>query len=553
MPTIELNRNVIEKILGKRLPDKELRERISMFGTPVEELTKDEIKVEVFPNRPDLLSERGFGRAFASFLGIKKGLKEYSIKDSKQKVIVDGSVSKVRPFTVCAIVNGINFNDETIKEVIKIQEKLHITYGRNRKRCAIGVYPLEKISFPVRYLAKKPEEIRFRPLDGKSVMNGRQILETHPTGREHKHLLKNEDVYPVFIDSTNKILSMPPIINSDDVGKVDVKTKNVFVECTGFDLNVLKKCLNMIVCALSDIGGEIYSVNVEYKGKTVKTPDLNPEKLKLDISYVNKRLGLNLKDGEIKTLLEKMGFGYSSGNALIPAYRTDIIHQIDLVEDIAIAYGYDNFVEEIPRISTIGREDDFERFKGRVANILVGMGFDEMNSTNIIDERTQKDKMLSATKPVMLFNSLTSEYNSLRNMILPGLLSALQQNKNSEYPQNIFEIGNVFKFDKTGKSETGIIENTRVCVALCHKNAGFTEVRQKFDRLMNLIGVNYGVNIGEHNSFIPGRVARASVNGVDVAYFGEINPHVIVNFGLNMPVAAFELNLTELFNLLRFK
>lgn len=548
MPTIEFNRNSVEKVIGKKLPDKELRERITMFGTPVEGLTNNEIKLEIFPNRPDLLSEHGFGRGFSSFLGLKKGLRKYSVEDSREKVIVDNSVKEVRPYTACAIVKGLDINDERLKEIIKTQEKLHLTYGRHRKRCAIGVYPLNKISFPVRYVAKKPEDIKFTPLEGARIMNGKQILEIHPTGKEYKHLLEKEKAYPIFIDSMNKVLSMPPIINSDDIGKVEIGTKDVFVECTGFDFNVVKKCLNMVVCTLGDMGGRIYSVSVEYSGKKEKTPNLEPEKIKIDLNYVNKRLGINFKENEIKELLSKMGIGYEKGYAYIPPFRTDILHQIDLVEDIAIAHGYENFKEEIPNVLTDGKEDGFEKFKKRVVEILIGMDLEEINSTNITESKTQTQKMLLNFKPVMLHNSLTSEYDSLRGLLLSGLMNAFKQNRNSEYPQNIFEIGTVFKLDKTGKSETGITENTRVAVALCHKNAGYTEIRQKFDRLMKLLDVKYEIKVQEHGSFIPGRVARASVNNVDVAYFGEIHPGVIVNFELEVPVAAFELNLTELYN-----
>jgi phenylalanyl-tRNA synthetase beta chain len=553
MPTIDLNRKTVERIVGKRLEDKELKYRISMFGTPVEELTKNEIKIEVFPNRPDLLSEQGFARAFSSFLGIERGLKQYKVSNSGQKVVVDSSVSKVRPFTACAIIKGLKFDNERIKEVIKIQEKLHITYGRHRKRCAVGIYPLEKITFPVKYTAKKPNDIRFSPLESGKLMTGAQILEQHPAGKEYKHLLSNESVYPIFVDSENKILSMPPIINSHEVGKIVPGTNDVFVECTGFDLRVLNKCLNMIVSALADMGGSIYSVDVVYGGKHSRTPNLEPDKMKIDIEYVNERLGLSLKENEVKMLLEKMGFGYSNKTAYIPAYRADILHQIDLVEDVAIAYGYENLKEEIPNVSTIGKEDDFEKFKSKIANILVGMGLNETNSTHITDSVVQTKKMLLDFKPIMLANSLTSEYNSLRGLMMPSLLMALQQNKDNEYPQNTFEIGNIFKRDKTGKSETGIIENARLAVVLCHRSANFTEIRQKFDRLMKLIGIEYSVKEKEHPSFIPGRVARIIVNNVDVAYLGEIHPQILVNFELEMPIAAFEINLSELFEAIKFK
>jgi phenylalanyl-tRNA synthetase beta chain len=551
MPTIELDRKRVEQIIGRRLEDADLKYNISMFGTPVEELTKNEIKVEIFPNRPDLLSEQGFGRAFASFLGKKQGLRLYHVHDSAEKVIVEKAVDAVRPHIACAIVKGLKFDSQQIKELIKIQEKLHITYGRNRKRCAIGIYPLDKIRFPVTYTAKKPSDIAFWPLESSRIMTAVQILEQHPTGKEYGHLLEKEKTYPLLIDAQNEVLSMPPIINSHIIGKIVPGTTDVFVECTGFDYKILSKCVNIIVAALADMGGSIYSLSIA-KGKTTKSPDLIPERMKVDLGYVNTRLGLDLKEKEVRALLGRMGFGYDARKkqALIPPYRADILHQIDLVEDVAIAYGYDRFKEELPHVATIAKEDEFEQFKAKIATILIGMGLDELNSTNIIDEKIQTKNMLLTFKPVMLANALTSEYNSLRNLVLPSLLIALQQNKDKEYPQNIFEIGTIFKRDKEGRTETGIVEQTRAAVAVCHNNAGFTEIKQKLDRLMRLLGAQHKVSEKEHASFVPGRTARISVDGVDVAYCGEVHPRVLTNFELGMPVAAFELNLTELFNAL---
>jgi phenylalanyl-tRNA synthetase beta chain len=257
MPSVTLNRKVVDKLLGKKLPLEQLKERISMLGTDLEDVTDTEISVEIFPNRPDMLSEQGFARALSSFLGVDKGLKQYTAKKSDYKVIIDSSVNEVRPFTACAVVKKLHFDDEKIKEIIQIQEKLHITYGRHRKRCAIGIYPIEKISFPIRYRARNPSDIKFMPLDFTRELTGLQILSSHPTGREYVHLLEGKKKFPVFEDSKGKILSMPPIINSHETGKITHDTKEVFIECSGFDLNVQIKCINIIAACLADMGGEV--------------------------------------------------------------------------------------------------------------------------------------------------------------------------------------------------------------------------------------------------------------------------------------------------------
>ena len=430
MPTITLNKKVFEKLVGKKLPLEQLKDRISMLGTDLEGINGNEIEVEIFPNRPDLLSEQGFARAFSSFIGVKTGLRDYQVKSSGEKVIVDKSVQGIRDFTACAIVKGLNFDDEKIREIVQIQEKLHITYGRNRKKAAIGIYPMEKIKFPITYRADKPEQIKFRPLEAKGELTGLQILSQHKAGREFGHLLEGLSKFPYFVDADKKVLSMPPIINSHETGKISEKTKDVFVECSGFDYQTLKTCLNIIVTALADMGGKIFSLELNYGTKKV-SPDLIPGEMKLDLDYVNKRLGVYLSEKEVVTLLGRMGFGFEKGMVLIPAYRADILHQVDLVEDIAIAYGYENFEEEIPNVATIGEEDKLEKYFKKVREILIGYGLLEVKNYHLITKEEMNEKMELNEKLIPLKNSM-GDYNHLRNSILPSLMKNLIRVKKPE-------------------------------------------------------------------------------------------------------------------------
>ncbi|NQV08610.1 phenylalanine--tRNA ligase subunit beta [Candidatus Woesearchaeota archaeon] len=547
MPTVTLNRKVFENLVGKKISDNELKDRISMIGTDLESLDKNEIVVEIFPNRPDMLSEQGFGRALSSFMDIKTGLKRFEVKPSGDKVIIDKSVKNIRPYTTCAIVKGLKFTDEKIRELIQIQEKLDVTFCRKRKKAAIGIYPFEKIKTPIRYLALKPEDIKFIPLESKEIMNANQILIKHPTGRKYGHLLEGLKLYPVFIDANNEVLSVPPIINSDNTGRITENTTDVFIECSGFDFKVLNDLLNIIVTALEEMGGKIYSMELVYPEKKRTTPILEPRKMKIKTSYVNKILGLDLKEKEIKKLLERMGFGYNKENVLIPPYRSDILHEIDLVEDISIAYGYENLKPEIPNIATIGVEDGFSKFKNKISNILVGLKLLETNTYHISNKQDQANKMELNIKPIELENALTIEYDVMRSWMVPSLLGVLSTNKHNEYSQNLFESGIVFK---KGGSETGVEEFTRLAVVTTHKDTNFTEVKQILDYLLNGVGLKAEIQDTEHPSFIPGRVGRVSVNGKNVAYIGELSPKVLSNWGIEMPVSCFELNLTELYKLI---
>ena len=550
MPTINVNRKVFEKLIGKKLSLEKLKDRISMLGTDLEEVSDKEIVVEVFPNRPDMLSDQGLARAFSSFIGVHTGLKKYNVKKSNEKVIVEKSVNSVRPFTACAIIKNLKFDDETIREVVQIQEKLHVTYGRNRRKAAIGIYPCEKIKFPITFAAEEPKKIKFRPLEFPSELTGDKLLQRHPAGREYGNLLEGLKKYPVFKDADGKVLSVPPIINSHDTGKITEKTKDVFIECSGFDFDVLRKCLNIIVTAFADMGGDIYSMDLVYKAnnKNYLSPDLTPEEMKVDIDYIKKILGLDLNESDIKKNLEKMGYDYKNKTAFIPAYRTDVMHQIDLAEDVAIAYGYENIAEEIPEISTIASESRFHNFKNKIANILVGLGFLETSTYSLSNNKIQNAMMGTNIDLISVKNPSSKDYSKLRSWIIPILMQILAENKHYDYPQRLFEMGRIFK--KSNKTETKTEENIRLAVLITESKTDFTQIKQILDVLFNAIDLKYSIKETEHESFISGRVARVSVKNKYVAFIGEINPKVIEIFGLKFPVSALELNLTELYDLL---
>lgn len=526
MATITLNKKDVLKLIGRNISDKDL-EKASMMGTPVEDITANEITVEVFPNRPDLLSEEGFARALSSFLGVKKGLREYKVNNSNYKFKIDPKVKKVRPCVAQAVVKDIKLDSDVVNSLMKLQEKIHMTHGRNRKKVSMGLYDLDKVQFPLTYTTK-PIDFKFQPLDMEEKLSLHEILEKHPKGIEFGHLLEGFKEYPVWLDANNKVLSMPPIINSEDT-RVTIETKNLFIDSTGTDQNAVELAINIIVAACSDRGGKVYQVN--------NFPSMKPKSMKLDLNYVNKLTGLDVKQNQVKTLFERMGLGVKGNTVLIPAYRSDIIGQVDLAEELAIAYNYDNIKPEIPNISTIGEEDSFEKFKRRVAETLVGLGLLEANTYHLINSEDQTKKMNFEFKLVKLKNSLSREYDSLRAWLIPSLMMVLKNNRHREYAQNIFEIGRVFKDGE---------EISRVAVLLSSVNVGFTEIKQILDSLALSLGVKFNLKETEHKSFVAGRVARVSCKGKEIAYIGEIHPKCLENFELEMPVAALELNLSEL-------
>jgi len=522
----------------------EVQDKISLFGTPLESLDKDEIEIEVFPNRPDLLSMQGFLRAFKAFLGKSQGLQKYKLNKPEKdyRVKIESSVKSVRPYTACAIVKGLKFDDEKIKEIIDLQEKLHNTLGRNRKKVAIGIYPLEKIKLPIKYEARKPSDIKFMPLESDREMTATQILQRHQTGRDYAHLLEDFDKYPVFVDANNKILSLPPVINSHETGKITDQTRDVFVECSGSDFQTLKKTLNIVITTLADMSGKIYQMDLDYKylpGKTT-TPDLKPEKMKVSLENTNKLLGLSLKESDLGKLFSKMGYHYQSGSVLIPAWRTDILHEVDLIEDLAIAYGYDKIIPEIPNVATTGSETEQSKKAVKISEILSGLNLTEISTYHLIKKEEAKKQRHS--EKIELEDSKT-DYKLLRTDLLTSALRIYGENKDQEYPQKIFEQGTVFSLDKENKTESGIIESEGLLIASSPGN--FTEVKQILDYLTKMLDLSYTLKEADKQNLIPGRTAEIEINGKIAGYLGEISPDTLKAWYIKMPIAVIELNLSK--------
>ena len=544
MATIKIKKAELKKHIKL---DEGTIERINLFGAPVESQNAEEIELEIMPNRPDLLSAEGFIRALKSFMGKETGLKKYRVHSPEKnfKVKISQSVNEVRPYTACAIVKKLKLTDSRIKSLIELQEKLHATVGRNRKKAAIGIYPLEKITLPITYEARKPQDIKFIPLEAEKEMNGLQILQQHPAGKEFSKLLENYAKFPVFVDAKGKILSMPPIINSHETGKVTEQTKEVFIECSGSNLEILKKILNIIVTTMAEMRGEIYSMELDYGKERITTPDLKPEKMSLSLESTNRLLGLELKEKDLEKLLPRMGYEYSKEKALVPAWRTDIMHEVDIIEDVAIAYGYENLTPEIPDVATIGEESKESKIKSKISDILIGLGLIETSSYHLIKQEEAEKAGIGDSEKIELENSKT-EYKLLRPNLLIPALRIFSENKDNEYPQRTFEIGTTFKKDLASNTETGIKESEHLIIASSPGN--FTELKQMLDYLARMLDIKCELKEGRHEHLIEGRTGKIILGGKDIGYIGEIHPETLQTWNIKMPLSVLEISLEEIFS-----
>jgi len=539
MPVVTFDYNDFLNLLGYKLSKEKFLERIPMIGADLDRVEGDSISIEFFPNRPDLLSVEGIARAAKTFFGFEKGLRRYKTEKTDILLKVDPSVKKVRPFIVTALVKNVEMTDELISSLMDMQEKLHFGLGRERKKVAIGVHDFDQIKPPFIYKAVKPKSIKFVPLAKTEEMNLEEILEKHEKGVAYAHLLKGFDRYPIILDKNNNVLSFPPIINGS-LTEVTPFTKNLFIDVTGNDLDAMKFALNILVTALAERGGEIFTTIVEYDDKKIVTPDLKPDIRNLSVDYVNKILGTKLSKREIIESLLKMGYDVDvkekEMQVYIPAWRADILHQIDLVEDVAIGYGFDRFKTELPKSMTFGKELEYKEFHTILRNILIGLGFNEVVTLSLTNEDDEYKKMgLNPKSNVKIENPIGEEYSIVRSSLIPSLLKILSKNKHNPLPQKIFEIGIVA--DENAKNRW------HLAATQIDAKVGFSDCKALIEATFRDAGIKWKIEEDDHPAFIKGRCASILVKNKKIGIFGEIHPKTITAFELEHPLIAFEIDI----------
>jgi len=545
MPTIAFSLKDLDKLVGAKLTIDKLEELVDFAKGEIKSVDKDEVQVNFDDtNLPYLWSVEGFARLLKGILQKETGLPKLKAKKGNFKILVDKNMHKVRPYIAAFVVKGkkgIKVDDYLIKQLIQLQEKFCINYGKKREKAAVGIYSFNKIKFPVSYKLGDPEKAKFVPLDFKREMTLSEILEVHPKGQEYKWILEGHKRYPLLVDSKGEVLSFPPIINSNFSGKVEEGDSDLFFEVTGTDLNTVLLAANIFAFAFMDRGFDIYSVTVQYPSTNMTTPKPFNQKMKLNAKLVEDILGLKLKESEIKKLLARARFDYNKGVVKIPDYRWDILHPVDLVEEVGIIYGFNNIPEQSVPPSTSGEELPIVGFVDKFREVMIGLGYQEIMSGMLTNKNLLYDKMnIEDFGTVEIKEYMSELYSAVRTWILPQLMSVLQKNKHVEYPQKIFEAGLITK-------KSDLKDYERLAVVCAHKDADFTEIKQVLEALFRATGFSYELKDVKHGSFIEGRVGRVIVNDKKVGFIGEIHPQVLENFNLEVPVIALELNLTDLF------
>ena len=548
MPVVTIYLNRIMPMLKGSVSVDQLVDNIPFLGLDLEEITDEYLRIEYNPNRPDYSTDYGLARGLNGLLGFEVGAPQYKIIVGDTEVRIKRSVKKIRPYIVGLVANHVQFDDESIRQIITMQEDLHNGVGRKRKKVSVGIHNSDVIKYPIIY-GTCSQNFRFTPLGERRSFTIKQILEKMDVGIAYGGILMDFENYPLLTDSRGEVLSFPPIINGD-LTKVTSKTKNIFIEITGTELKSVNNALSVFAATLHDLGARLETVKIVDDKSSVNTPNMKPYEFEVNVRLTNKLLGLNLSKAKIIESLSRSRIDSTLKDgrmvARVPSYRFDIMHQVDLVEEVAIGYGLSRFTLSLPESNRVGSLDKKLVTLDVVRNTLSGLGFIEVMNFSLLSRDTLYDKIgRSQSEVLQVNNPKAGSFEVLRDMLLPSLLETLSRNLHEEYPQRIFEVATVF--NKEIDTITGIQEKYHVAVAMAHSQAGYTEAKSYLTSLLaNAFGINSKTTPTTSPIFSQGRTAAVKYGANHIGTVGEVRPGVLENFHIKMPVAAFELSLDKL-------
>jgi phenylalanyl-tRNA synthetase beta chain len=547
MPVINIGNRDLAELVGYGTDVAEILDSIEGIGAVIERRDVDSFDLEVFPDRPDLFSVEGIARAMRAFMGIQPGLAKYEVAPPEIELRVDPTVLPVRPVIACAVIRNIVFDDDSIASLMDFQEKLHLTVGRRRKKVSIGVHDMRDLDPPYTYKGADPKATRFFPLQGDREMDMDEILAEHPKGVDYAWILEGMERYPLIVDASDQVLSFPPIINGT-VTQVREDTRDLFLDVTGLDEAACRYSLRILATMLAERGGRIEAVRVVYPDGEIVMPNLEPEERRVSLADLLPWIGIDLVPDDVARALTVMGFDAQVSedgehlDLLVPAYRMDILHDVDIAEDVSIGFGYERVKGVLPRVPTLSHDLPDEDIKRMTHVSFRGRGFTEVIPF-VLSSPEEQYTMMRLDVPegsTRVLNPVTENYSIARTHLVPDLMAYLGRNTHHDYPQSFYQVGYVV-IDK---------ENAlRMAAVSAHAKAGFTMAKSLVEGALRDVGCAEGVSIEKTDvaSYISGRCARVLVDGAEVGVFGEIHPEVLEAFGLAQPTVAMEIDLERFY------
>ncbi|SFC15511.1 phenylalanyl-tRNA synthetase beta subunit [Halobiforma haloterrestris] len=568
MPTVDIDPDELRDLTGKEeKADEELKEDLFGLGLEFEGRTEDgEFELEFAPDRLDRLSVEGVARSLRYQYGDARGVHVPSTNSAEWTIEVDESVPEERPYVTGAVIRDVDLDEDGLDSLIQLQEKLHATMGRKRAKGAIGIHDLTMLKGSpategtptIEYVGLEPDEDTFVPLDSDREMTPADVLEDHPTGETYADLVSEYERYPAIYDDLG-LFSFPPVINGRRT-EVSTDSRDLFVEMTGTDQWTIDKMLNIVCYALAARGATLEEVRVEYPDHEVVRPDLSTKTKTVAHDRIETILGIDLDPEEVIDLAERSGLeagkDEDDGNLVyevtIPPYRVDVLHPLDVIDDLGRAYGFNDLEPKYPDVGTVGGRHERSRLERSVREQLVGLGFEDLLNFHMISEEENYERLdvepgedvYGAGEPATIKGPYSEDFTMLRTWVTPSLLMVLERNTHRAYPQDLAEIGFTAEVDES--ENTGVAERRRVGAVLASHEAGYEDAKARLQALCRKFDVDLETPPTDHPTFISGRTASVVIDGEEVGVIGEVHPKVLVEHDLEVPVAGFEFDLAAL-------
>ncbi|KAK7397932.1 phenylalanine--tRNA ligase subunit beta [Neonectria punicea] len=591
MPTISVDKYKLYEALGQKFTTEEFEDLCFEFGIELDEDTENDnrpivngvqeppqLKIEIPANRYDMLCFEGIALNLNIFRGHvpEPNFRLVEPEDGKLETItVHPEVEKVRPYVAGAILRNFKFTKDRYESFIALQDKLHQNLARNRTLVSIGTHDLDTVKGPFTYEALPPKDIKFIPLNQTKEMNAEELMAFYENDKHlgrFLHIIRDAPVYPVIFDSNKVVASLPPIINSDH-SKITLDTTNIFMEITATDLTKLEIVTDMMVTMFSMYCAEPFTVEPvkiisEHNNLTRVTPSFKPRVFDVEIDYLNSCTGLNESTENLCKLLSKMAYtcklSEKDSNILevsVPPTRADVLHQCDIMEDLAVCYGYNNLPRTAPtRSATVGAPLMINKLSDIIRTESAMAGWSEVLPLSLCshDENfAWLNREDDGKTVVRLANPKTAEYQVVRSTLLPGLLKTIRENKGHSVPMKIFEVSDVVFKDESLERQA---RNERHFSAAWYgRNSGFEIVHGLLDRVLLMLRTSFltqedsgkpdGYWIEELNdaTFFPGHAAavylRYGGKEARIGEFGVLHPTVLEKFDLKYPVSTLEINI----------
>lgn len=566
MPKFETTEKLFYGLLGRTLTDEQLEQIFPRAKAELDGHDRENhvLKIELNDtNRPDLWSAMGLVRLLNNYDNPKAkdypffSDRNHSCDSQGRKLIVGKKAKDVRPYSIAFAADGVTVDEDILLTLIQSQEKLCHNFGRKRRTIAMGIYRDELIQYPVHYDGADPDSTHFVPLHSDEDMNLRQILEKHPKGIEYGYIIKDAPVYPLLSDDKGEILSMPPIINSARIGAVEVGDSSLFVEMSGPILKDLIVCASIMACDMADLGFNIKPITVEFPeetefGREITVPYYFQEKASCTLDDIRTVLGVQLDGKQAVDALLRMGVQATCEGEVVtikcPEYRNDFLHAVDVVEDVMVGHGLENFEPTIPTEFTVGRLTPAEELSRKIKDIMVGLGFQEMMYNYLGSRKEYIDNMnltVEQSKAIFIANPMTENYEVVRPSVIPSLLESESVSQSAVYPHRIFEVGKIAYRDDSDNS--GTVTRNSLGFMTSDALVGFNDVNSLVNTLMYFLRKPYTLSAPENDTrFIPGRCADIIVDSKRVGVFGEVHPQVLENWGCQTPTVVCEIDVDSL-------